>query len=89
MSVSWLLLALGLLVTQAATSSGEQSRVIGAILDNTSRAGREAKVSIDMALDDIGNNTNQRFVTHIINSQGKPLLAALQGNIFTLGIIIS
>lgn len=80
--------ALALFSTQAATSSHEYS-VIGAIIDNTTRAGREAKVSIEMALDDISSKTNQSFHRHIINSQGEPVLAALAGKLYTYIFISS
>ncbi|KAK1405106.1 Glutamate receptor [Heracleum sosnowskyi] len=51
--------------------------VIGAVIDNTSRAGMEANVSLRMALDDISKQTNQSFVLRVINSQGEPAKAAL------------
>lgn len=53
--------------------------ILGAIIDGTSRAGREANVSMQIALDDISRKTNQSFVLHITNSYGKPALAALSG----------
>lgn len=65
---------------QSATSSHEYS-IIGAILDNTTRAGREAKVSIDIAFDEFSTKTNQSFVLRIINSSGDPASAALAGKL--------
>lgn len=82
--LSYLILSLSSLALfsqQQATDSHEYSS-IGIIIDNTSRAGREAKVSIEMALDDISNKTNQSFVRHIIDSQGEPFLAALAGKLY-------
>ncbi|KAL8131537.1 glutamate receptor 2.8-like isoform X1 [Apium graveolens] len=54
--------------------------VIGAVIDNTSRAGMEANVSLQMALDDFNRQTNQSFVLRVINSQGEPAMAALAAN---------
>ncbi|KAK1405100.1 Glutamate receptor [Heracleum sosnowskyi] len=51
--------------------------VIGVIIDGTSRAGKEANVSLQIALDDITRKTDQRLVLRLTNSHGKPALAAL------------
>ncbi|XP_074370342.1 glutamate receptor 2.5-like isoform X2 [Apium graveolens] len=51
--------------------------VVGAIIDGTSRAGKEANVSLQIALDDISRKADQRMVLHITNSHGKPAVAAL------------
>ncbi|KAK2968388.1 hypothetical protein RJ640_004394 [Escallonia rubra] len=48
---------------------------IGAILDTTSRVGKEAKVAMEIAIDDFTRDTNQILVLHIRNSQSKPMLA--------------
>lgn len=70
-----------LLSLQQATSSRV---VVGAIVDGTSRAGKEASVSLQIALDDISKKTNQSLVLHIANSHGKAALAALSGNLYYL-----
>ncbi|KAK1405104.1 hypothetical protein POM88_004709 [Heracleum sosnowskyi] len=57
--------------------------IIGAIIDGTSRAGREANVSMQIALDDISRKTNQSFVLRITNSYGKPALAAISAKRLT------
>ncbi|CAN6690969.1 unnamed protein product [Malus baccata var. baccata] len=52
--------------------------ILGAIIDNSSRIGKEGRVAIQMALDDHFDSTgNQRLVLHVRNSQGKPSQAAL------------
>ncbi|KAK1405102.1 Glutamate receptor [Heracleum sosnowskyi] len=51
--------------------------VIGAVIDNRSRAGMETDVSLQMALEDISRQTNQTFVLRVMNSQGEPTTAAL------------
>lgn len=53
--------------------------VIGAVIDNRSRAGMETDVSLQLALEDISRKTNQTFVLHVVNSQGEPATAALAG----------
>lgn len=70
-----------LLYMQQATSS---QVVIGAIIDGTSRAGKEANVSLQMTLDDISKQTNQSVILHITNSHWKPALAALSVNLYNL-----
>ncbi|KAK3036297.1 hypothetical protein RJ639_031269, partial [Escallonia herrerae] len=64
-----------------ATNEEEISHVkgasIGAILDTTSRVGKEAKVAMEMAIDDLAGDTDMSVVLHIRNSQSKPLLAGL------------
>lgn len=55
--------------------------IVGAIVDNTSRACKEEKVAMRMAIEDFNfNNTNQTLILHIINSSGDPLQAALAGS---------
>ncbi|KAH7512619.1 hypothetical protein FEM48_Zijuj12G0110100 [Ziziphus jujuba var. spinosa] len=51
--------------------------ILGAIVDNTSRACKEEKVAMKMAIEDFNSNTNQTLILHIINSYGDPLQAAL------------
>lgn len=62
--------------------------VIGAVIDNTSRAGMEANVSLQMALDDFSRQTDQSFVLRVINSQGEPAAAALAGKVYLLSYSI-
>ncbi|WOG98608.1 hypothetical protein DCAR_0417952 [Daucus carota subsp. sativus] len=50
---------------------------VGAVIDGTSRAGKEANVSLQIALEDISRKADQRLVLHIINSRGEPALASL------------
>ncbi|KAD6794514.1 hypothetical protein E3N88_05410 [Mikania micrantha] len=50
---------------------------IGAILDQTSRAGKEAKVAIEIAVQDINNETNLPMVLYLQNSRSKPIHAAI------------
>ncbi|WOG83012.1 hypothetical protein DCAR_0102185 [Daucus carota subsp. sativus] len=57
--------------------------VIGAVIDNTSRAGMETNVSLQMTIDDISRQTNPSLVLRMMNSIGEPATAALAG----IGII--
>ncbi|KAI3803509.1 hypothetical protein L1987_31661 [Smallanthus sonchifolius] len=50
---------------------------IGAILDQTLRPGKEAKVAIELAIQDVNNATNQPSVLYLQNSRGKPIHAAI------------
>ncbi|KAJ0700876.1 putative periplasmic binding protein-like I [Helianthus annuus] len=45
---------------------------IGVILDQTSRPGKEAKVAIELAIQDFNINTDQPLVLHLKNSRNKP-----------------
>ncbi|CAB4277407.1 unnamed protein product [Prunus armeniaca] len=52
--------------------------IIGAIIDNSSRIGKEERVAIEMAVEDFHATGNQRLALHIRNSQREdPLQAAL------------
>ncbi|KAK1416727.1 hypothetical protein QVD17_25843 [Tagetes erecta] len=50
---------------------------IGAILDQTSRPGKEAKVAIEIAIQDFNNETDQPAVLYLLNSRSKPIHAAI------------
>lgn len=52
---------------------------IGAIFDETSRPGKEAKVAVEMAIDDFSFVRNQNLLLQFRNSQGKPGRAAVAG----------
>lgn len=52
---------------------------IGAIFDESSRRGREAKVAIEMVVHDFNLAGDQNLQIHYGNSQGKPVRAALAG----------
>lgn len=52
---------------------------IGAILDPSSRIGKEQKVAMEMAIKDVFDKTNQSFDLQIKNSQREPVQAALAG----------
>ena len=54
--------------------------VIGAIVDNSSRIGKEESVAMKMALEDFYVKFNQSLVLHIRDSQRQPIQAALEGN---------
>lgn len=54
--------------------------VIGAIIDNSSRVGKEERVAMEMAMEDFYANGNQRLVLQIRHSlQTDPMQAALAG----------
>lgn len=50
---------------------------IGAIFDQTSRPGKEAKVAIEIAIQDFNIKTNQTSVLYLQNSRNKPGQAAI------------
>nr|KAJ0203647.1 hypothetical protein LSAT_V11C500274800 [Lactuca sativa] len=67
-SMLWFLL-------QASVMSANFS--IGVILDQASRPGKEAKVAIEIAIQDFNIKTNQTSVLYLQNSRNKPLHAAI------------
>lgn len=76
------------LFTHNATVTGSTSTtennsvmgIIGAIVDNSSRVGKEESVAMKMALEDFYNYYNQSFVLHVRNSPRKFIQAAFEGN---------
>ena len=56
---------------------------IGVILAQTSRPGKETKVSIEIAIQDFNIKTNRSLVLYLQNSLNKPSRAAFAGNLFT------
>nr|POE59601.1 glutamate receptor 2.1 [Quercus suber] len=52
--------------------------VIGAIVDNSSRIGKEERLAMKMALEDFYYRFNQSLVLEVRNSQGQPIQAALE-----------
>ncbi|KAI3803510.1 hypothetical protein L1987_31663 [Smallanthus sonchifolius] len=50
---------------------------VGVILDQTSRPGKEAKVAIELAIQDFNSKTDQPLVLYIQNSRNKPVHAAI------------
>ncbi|KAL1832184.1 hypothetical protein ACET3Z_001835 [Daucus carota] len=58
--------------------------VIGAVKDNTSRAGMVTNVSLQMTIDDISRQTNPSLVLRMMNSIGEPATAALAGKLLQL-----
>ncbi|KAK6934200.1 Solute-binding protein family 3/N-terminal domain of MltF [Dillenia turbinata] len=75
---------IGLLVlfspeTIAVAGKGVKNSItLGAIMDNSSRAGREGIVAMELAIDDINNSPgNVQFSLKIRDSQREPLKAAL------------
>ncbi|KAL8235413.1 hypothetical protein R6Q59_021513 [Mikania micrantha] len=50
---------------------------IGAILDQTSRPGKETKVAIELAIQDFNSKTDKPFVLYLQNSQNKPFRAVI------------
>ena len=56
--------------------------IIGAIFDQTSRPGKEAKVAIEIAIHDFNIKfTNQTSILYLQNSRNKPGQAAFAGEI--------
>ena len=84
----WSFLVIVLIFTQKARVNGSTNTagndnvmgVIGAIVDNSSRIGKEESVAMKMALEDFYVKFNQSLVLHIRDSQRQPIQAALEGN---------
>ncbi|XVF70104.1 hypothetical protein PTKIN_Ptkin11bG0135600 [Pterospermum kingtungense] len=51
--------------------------IVGAIVDDGSRIGKEERVAKAMAVDDFNDYTNKSLVFHVRNSQKEPLRAAV------------
>ncbi|XP_059661465.1 glutamate receptor 2.9-like [Cornus florida] len=51
--------------------------IIGAIVDYTSRIGKEERVAMEMAIDDFNSLTNQTLTLRVMNSQGETFQAGL------------
>ncbi|KAL2472701.1 Glutamate receptor 2.7 [Forsythia ovata] len=50
--------------------------ILGAIVDCTSRVGKEERVAMEMAIEDLYKKKNQRFILHLKCSHNEPLHAA-------------
>uniref|UniRef100_A0A2N9I1J8 Ionotropic glutamate receptor C-terminal domain-containing protein n=1 Tax=Fagus sylvatica TaxID=28930 RepID=A0A2N9I1J8_FAGSY len=80
------ILVLVFIFTHKATVNGSSNTtgndkiigVIGAIVDNSSRIGKEQSVAMKLALDDFYDKFNQSLILHIRDSQGEPIQAALE-----------
>lgn len=75
-----LFMALILLFSRKGTAEDPAKGIIGAIVDHTSRIGKEEKVAMEMAIDDFRLYSNGSLCLHIENSQREPIQAALAGN---------
>ncbi|KAK2638881.1 hypothetical protein Ddye_026676 [Dipteronia dyeriana] len=49
---------------------------VGVIVDQSCRRGKETKVAMDIAIQDVYHDMNHRFHLHIINSQSNPIHSA-------------
>ena len=97
-SLFFSLLALDLLFLQMATADGGTDSIekadvkgsIGAILDYSSRIGKEEKVAMEMAIEEfISQYSNQHIDLLINDSQGEPIQAALAGKSISSSPLIS
>ncbi|WKA12035.1 hypothetical protein VitviT2T_029469 [Vitis vinifera] len=70
-------MALILLFSRKGTAEDPAKGIIGAIVDHTSRIGKEEKVAMEMAIDDFRLYSNGSLRLHIENSQREPIQAAL------------
>ncbi|KAJ7981796.1 Glutamate receptor [Quillaja saponaria] len=74
-----------LLLPEMAAADGSSKRMahgkvggtIGAIIDYNSRIGKEEKVAMEIAMEDIYRKTRMNFVLRTVNSERQPLRAAL------------
>lgn len=58
--------------------------ILGAIVDTSSRIGKEESVAIQIAVEDFFKKSNHSLVLNIRNSKGEPWQAALAGTFFFL-----
>lgn len=63
--------------------------IIGAIVDNTSRIGKEQIVAMEMAVEDFNGDRNHSLVLQVRTSMREPLQAALAGKHIYTYIYIS
>ncbi|KAK1416725.1 hypothetical protein QVD17_25841 [Tagetes erecta] len=83
--LSFLAFFLPCFLLQATPLAGSQTTIqkprnetrIGAILDQTSRPGKETKVAIELAVQDLNNKTDHPLVLYLQDSRNKPLYAAI------------
>ena len=69
-----------MLLLRNASANERAKGIIGAIIDNSSRIGKEQTVAMNLALTDFFSYSNQNFDLQIRNSaQGDPLQAAFAG----------
>jgi hypothetical protein len=64
------------------TEGSNGKRVIGAIIDSSSRIGKEQKVALEMAVEDFYEVNNQSLLLQIEDSHGEPIRAGLAGKFF-------
>ena len=74
------------------TEGSHGKRVIGAIIDSSSRIGKEQKVALQMAVEDFYEVSNQSLLLQIEDSHGEPIRAGLAGKsmyflVFFYGLI--
>ncbi|EEF44026.1 LOW QUALITY PROTEIN: glutamate receptor 2.7 [Ricinus communis] len=71
---------LGSLLVDGSTKANGNKHVktiIGAIVDERSRIGKEERIAMEIAVDDFNSTSNQSFILHIKDSRGEPFNAAL------------
>ena len=69
-----------MLLPRNASANESAKGIIGVIINNSSRIGKEQTVAMNLALKDFFSYSNQSFDLHIRNStQGDPLQAAFAG----------
>lgn len=64
---------------QASLTTEKGLTRIGVILDQASTPGKEAKVAIEIAIQEFNNETNQSSVLYLQSSRSKPTHAAIAG----------
>ena len=73
-------MSMPMLLLRNASANESAKGIIGAIINNSSRIGKEQRVAMNMALKDFFSYSNQSFDLHIRKStQGDPLQAAFAG----------
>lgn len=66
--------------SSTAAASGKSATSIGVVIDEDSRVGKEQKIAMKIAVQNLNNSTNHKFIIHFRNiSTGNPLQAATAG----------
>lgn len=66
--------------SSTAAASGKSTTSIGVVIDDDSRVGKEQKIAMKIAVQNLNNSTNHKLTIHYRNiSAGNPLQAATAG----------
>lgn len=76
--------ALVLIFTPKAAAADPENKkqvkgIVGAIVNNSSRIGKEQRIAMEMACEDFNRSSNESLILYIRNSRREPMHAALAG----------